>query len=58
MSTNQTTNKGGRPPVGPAVQIRLPDDILKQIDQYAREGGVSRAAIIRTLLVEALDART
>lgn len=48
----------GRPEIGPAVNTRIPDDILAQVDRYASEGGVSRAAMIRNLLVEALDARS
>lgn len=45
----------GRPEIGPAIQIRLPEDMLAQIDQQAKELGISRAERIRQLLAQAMD---
>lgn len=36
------------------MPVRLPDDLLDQIDQRARALGRSRASVIRSLLLEAL----
>jgi Arc/MetJ-type ribon-helix-helix transcriptional regulator len=47
---------GGRPEIGPAINVRLPEDQLERIDLY-RAPGQSRAAIIRDLLDEALATR-
>jgi hypothetical protein len=44
----------GRPEIGPAIQVRLPEDLLAQIDAKAEDDGVSRAEMVRTLLGEAL----
>jgi hypothetical protein len=44
----------GRPEVGPAVNFRLPEPLLAQVDAYAQEHGVTRAAAMRTLLAERL----
>ena len=44
----------GRPAIGVRVPVRLPDELLSQIDQRARILGRSRASIIRSLLLEAL----
>ena len=44
----------GRPAIGVRVPVRLPEELLAQIDQRARILGRSRASIIRSLLLEAL----
>jgi metal-responsive CopG/Arc/MetJ family transcriptional regulator len=44
----------GRPPIGARVPVRLPDEVLAQIDRRARILGRSRASIIRSLLHAAL----
>lgn len=46
-------NRVGRPEVGPVIQVRLPADLLGMIDADAEENGLSRAEMIRRLLVEA-----
>jgi len=48
------TGRPGRPAIGVRVPVRLPDDLLAQIDRRARTLGRSRASIIRSLLLEAL----
>lgn len=47
----------GRPAEGRPVQIRIPDQLLAQVDSVARTQGVTRAQMIRQLLAERLDAR-
>ena len=47
---------GGRPRVGPTIQIRLPDELLARVDRLAAAAGASRAATIRRLIVAALPA--
>ena len=44
----------GRPAVGVRVPVRLPEELLAEIDRRARILGRSRASIIRSLLLEAL----
>jgi len=46
----------GRPEVGPAIHVRLGDDLLGQLDAYASERGLNRAEAVRVLLGEALTA--
>ena len=47
---------GGRPRVGPTIQIRLPADLLARVDRLAADTNSSRAATIRRLIVAALPA--
>ena len=44
----------GRPEIGPTIQVRLPEDLLAQIDAKAEAENVSRAEMVRALLGEAL----
>ena len=44
----------GRPEVGPAIQVRLPGDLLARLDTRAEAEGVSRAEMVRQLLETAL----
>jgi Ribbon-helix-helix protein, copG family len=43
-----------RPPRKEPVIIRFDDETLKQIDQAARKRGLSRAALVRMLVIENL----
>jgi metal-responsive CopG/Arc/MetJ family transcriptional regulator len=45
----------GRPSIGARVPVRLPPDLLEEVDRRARTLGRSRASVIRSLLVGALD---
>ena len=45
----------GRPEIGPAIQVRLPENLLTKVDARADAEGVSRAEMIRELLAKALD---
>ena len=44
----------GRPAVGERVSVRLPQGLLRLVDDRAATGGQSRAETIRSLLIEAL----
>lgn len=45
----------GRPEVGKAINVRLGDDRLEDVDTWAREHVVSRAEAIRQLIDVGLD---
>lgn len=45
----------GRPEIGPTIQVRLPENLLTQVDARADAEGVSRAEMVRMLLAKALD---
>lgn len=46
------TAKMGRPEVGPAINIRLPRELLAAIDARAEQEGSTRVALIRQALSE------
>ena len=52
--SSTSTRRPGRPAVGVRVPIRIPVNVLQDIDARARQLGRSRAAVIRSLLLEAL----
>ncbi|MGH9187357.1 MAG: CopG family transcriptional regulator [Acidimicrobiales bacterium] len=54
MPATPVHRRPGRPAVGVRVPVRLPPDVLDDIDRRARLLGRSRAAVIRSLLLEAL----
>jgi hypothetical protein len=45
----------GRPEIGPVIQVRLPEELLQQVDTAAKKAGLSRAETIRQLLEGALE---
>ena len=45
----------GRPEIGPAVLIRLPEELLTALDRKAEGEGISRAEIVRRLLSDVID---
>lgn len=45
----------GRPEVGPAVNMRFPQDLLDRIDAAAKTDGISRAEKIRRLVAAGLS---
>ena len=51
---NDVSRRPGRPAVGERVPVRLPDDLLNEVDQRAHILGRSRASVIRSLLLDAL----
>lgn len=44
----------GRPEIGQPINIRLGDDLLAAVDNYAADCGVSRAEAIRELVQRGL----
>lgn len=44
----------GRPEIGKPINIRLPNDLLAEVDVYAAENGISRAEAIRQLVQRGL----
>jgi metal-responsive CopG/Arc/MetJ family transcriptional regulator len=52
---SETVTRGrGRPAVGERIAVRLPQDLLDDIDLRARILGRSRASVIRSILDHAL----
>ncbi|BBC53943.1 hypothetical protein [Mycobacterium phage HC] len=47
---NNNTKRAGRPEVGRPVNVRLGDDLLAEVDEYAAAKGIARAEAIRHLL--------
>lgn len=48
-------NRGGRPPVGPKIDVRLPQPMIDDIDAVAAFDKVSRAEVIRRAVDWYLD---
>ena len=45
---------GGRPQVGTPINVRLGDELLAQVDDYAEVEGIKRAEAIRRLVQRGL----
>lgn len=45
---------GGRPEVGKPINVRLGDELLTRVDEYAEAEGVNRAEAIRQLVQQGL----
>jgi hypothetical protein len=45
------SQRRGRPPVGPVIEVRLPADTLAALDAAAERDGVKRAELARLVLV-------
>ena len=48
-----TSHKGGRPPVGPQVIVRMPPELIARID--AARGDQTRAEWLRKVAADALS---
>lgn len=48
----------GRPPIGRRIVTHLPDDVLAEVDRLAADAEMTRAEVVRGLLVTALRTRT
>jgi metal-responsive CopG/Arc/MetJ family transcriptional regulator len=48
MNTGQRGR--GRPTTGVKVQVRIPTDILAEIDDVARQANMTRAAVVRYMV--------
>ncbi|MEY9846479.1 hypothetical protein [Streptacidiphilus sp. MAP5-3] len=55
MGPTPPSNPGGRPEVGPKIDVRLPVDTLRRLDARAEAAGESRAVTIRTLIDDGLE---
>jgi hypothetical protein len=52
--TDQPTNRGGRPAVGPAISVAYPETLLAEIDAVANTQRTTRAQWLREAAVAAL----
>lgn len=43
----ETTNRGGRPPIGPEVKTRISEGALVALDRRAAAAGIDRSELIR-----------
>lgn len=55
MGPTPPSNPGGRPEVGPKIDVRLPPDTLRRLDNRAEAARKSRADTIRTLIDDGLE---
>ncbi len=55
MGPTPPRNPGGRPEVGPKIDVRLPLDTLRRLDDRAEAARKSRADTIRTLIDDGLE---
>ena len=53
MSDAPTKHRGGRPPVGPVMELRLPPPWRDELDELAEEQATTRAALIRRAIAAA-----
>jgi len=53
VSNATAKHLGGRPPVGPKMELRLPIVWRDELDELAEERGTTRAALIRRALADA-----
>jgi hypothetical protein len=50
-----TATRGrGRPPIGPSIHVRLPADLLAEIDRLAETSSEKRSETARRLIVDGL----
>lgn len=54
-ATMDDIDKGGRPAIGPKIPINFPEDQLAQVDELARDAGITRAAWIRQAVADAIN---
>lgn len=48
----------GRPEVGPRIGVRLPEELLEQLDTYADQAGINRAEAVRQMVAAGLSVQT
>lgn len=46
-ATAPAPSRGGRPVVGPRVQVNFPPELLARVDAAAARSGVTRSEVIR-----------
>jgi hypothetical protein len=47
----------GRSTMAPVIAVRLPDDMVAQIEAWALERGAQKSDVVRVLITEAMAAR-
>ena len=57
MTTTTTArpSRGGRPPIGPQINVAIPPETVARVDAAARAVGVSRSEWIRQAIAERLE---
>ena len=56
MTTSPAAHRGpGRPPTGERVEVRIPAEVLKQIDAIAEDWKTTRAHITRLVITLGLQ---
>ncbi len=55
MGATEPSNPGGRPEIGPKIDVRLPVDTLRRLDARAEAADESRAVTLRTLIANGLE---
>jgi Ribbon-helix-helix protein, copG family len=58
QSINVEQKRRGRPATGtdPLIGVRLPPDMIKALDAWAKAQGLTRSAALRTMIEQALAA--
>lgn len=52
------THRGpGRPPEGKKIEVRVPPEVVVEIDREAHKAGVKRAALLREVLLKRFPPR-
>ena len=56
MTTTTTArpNRGGRPAIGPQINVAIPPEVVARVDAAARAAGISRSEWIRRAIESAL----
>ena len=57
MSDATAKHPGGRPPIGPAMELRLPPPWRDELDELAEEHATTRAVLIRRAIAAAYGDR-
>jgi len=52
-----TESKGGRPSIGKQVSVTIPTPVLDQVDGMARAANITRADVLREIVVSGVRAR-
>lgn len=53
-TTDARRNPGGRPPIGPQINVAISPEVVARVDTAARAAGVSRSEWIRRAIEAAL----
>ena len=53
-NTNARRNPGGRPAIGPQINVAISPEVVARVDAAARAAGISRSEWIRRAIESAL----